>query len=198
MPRPEPIRDKFADIFAHADAAVKSCPVEMGGAADLDLLYWIAEHFKARRIVETGVAHGWSSLALLLSLANRENACLVSTDMPYVNSDSDKYAGHVVPAELRPMWHLAQGPDRDVLRKALEKVKPIDLCHYDSDKSYDGRMWAYPHLWSALRPGGCFISDDIGDNVAFRDFCDRIEASPIVARTVSTVGIKYVGIIIKQ
>ena len=40
-------------------------------------------------------------------------------------------------------------------------VPEIDLCHYDSHKDYDARMWAYPRLWAALRSGGIFISDDI-------------------------------------
>ena len=68
------------------------------------------------------------------------------------------------------------------------------MCHYDSDKSYDGRMWAYPILWRALRPGGIFISDDISDNLAFRDFAAQISATPTVVKFDN----KYVGILLKQ
>ena len=50
-------------------------------------------------------------------------------------------------------------------------VPYLDLCHYDSDKSYYGRRWAYPKLWEALKTGGIFISDDIQDNWAFKEFC---------------------------
>ena len=45
----------------------------------------------------------------------------------------------------------------------------IDLCHYDSDKSWWGRAYAFL-LWKALKPGGLFISDDIQDNMFFAEF----------------------------
>ena len=67
------------------------------------------------------------------------------------------------------------------------------MCHYDSDKSYSGRMWTYPRLWHALRPEGLFISDDIGDNMGFADFARSVAIEPIVVRS----GEKYVGILIK-
>ena len=54
---------------------------------------------RLRRVIETGVAYGWSSLALLLSLKNR-NGLLVSTDLPYAGLDNDPYVGCVVPDEL--------------------------------------------------------------------------------------------------
>ena len=68
------------------------------------------------------------------------------------------------------------------------------MCHYDSDKSYEGRMWAYPLLWGALEIGGIFMSDDIGDNLAFRDFARQVAAEPIVA---SFDG-KYVGVLLRE
>ena len=49
----------------------------------------------------------------------------------------------------------------------------IDFCHYDSDKSYYGRTYAYPLLWKSLSPGGVFISDDIQDNLAFKEFVEE-------------------------
>lgn len=196
-PMPESVKDKYKDVFTHAETVARECPVQMGGAGDLDLLYWIAEHLKAEKVVETGVAYGWSSLVLLLSLVNRKGARLISTDKPYVNRNNDKYVGCVVPAELRSQWQMLKGADRDVLPKALEKFKPIDMCHYDSDKSYEGRMWTYPRLWKSLRSGGCFISDDIGDNTAFKDFFSHVGVSPIIVRTTASLGVKYVGLAIK-
>ena len=78
---------------------------------------------------------------------------------------------------------------------AIAQLRTIDMCHYDSDKSYEGRMWAYPRLWEALRDGGVFISDDVNDNQAFRDFCESVGVQPyIMAKANSS---HYVGIIIK-
>ena len=54
-------------------------------------------------------------------------------------------------------------------------------------------MWSYPRLWQALRPGGWFISDDIGDNLAFRDFAQQHSRRPWVIHA----GGKYIGILVK-
>ena len=182
-PMAEPVNTRFEDVFAAVRPIAETCPVGMGGAADLDLLYWLAEHVQAKRVVETGVAYGWSTLALLLSLASRAEALLISTDMPYPNRNNDAYIGCVIPAGLKSRWRLLQYADREALPKALKELGVVDLCHYDSDKSYDGKMWAYPRLWHALRPGGIFISDDVGDDLAFHDFCEAIGAQPIIVRT---------------
>jgi len=187
------VRDEFGPVFARAERTAAECPVEMGGPANLDLLYRIAEHLQARSVIETGVAYGWSSLALLLSLAKRGGSLLISTDMPYTNRNNDRYVGCVVPDELRPHWQIIRRADRDGLPAALKKLPSLDMCHYDSDKSYAGRMWAYPRLFGALRPGGCFISDDVADNLAFRDFCRHVETEPVVLRG----PMKYVGVLIK-
>ena len=194
------VREKFKDVFVTAEEVYRTCPIggEIGGAANLDLLYWLAEYLEAENVIETGVAYGWSSLAILLSLTKRSNVLLVSTDMPYVNRNYDKYVGCVVPAEFKSHWRIINRADRDALPKALKEFQIIDMCHYDSDKSYAGRMWAYPRLWKALKLGGCFISDDIGDNLAFRDFCSQVNVDPIIIRTLDAAGVKYVGILVKS
>lgn len=187
------IENMFSEQFENSNRIAKECPVEMGGPGDLDLLYWSSEHLKALRVIETGVAHGWSSMAILLSVSKRNGARLISTDMPYPNRNNDSFVGCVVPAEIRTNWRILKYTDRQALPKALKALNTIDMCHYDSDKSYDGRMWAYPMLWAALRPGGFFISDDIGDNVAFRDFSKTIVAEPIVIEKEG----KFIGVMIK-
>jgi predicted O-methyltransferase YrrM len=190
---PEPVRSLFPAQFNNAERTASECPAEMGGPGDLDLLYWSAEYLSASRVVETGVACGWSSLAILLSLQRRQGARLFSTDMPYPNRKSAPYIGCVVPAELRSYWSLLKWPDRHALPKALNEAGAIDMCHYDSDKSHDGRMWAYSILWRALRPGGFFISDDIEDNVAFGEFSRRVASDPIVIKK----GDKFIGVLVK-
>ena len=83
----------------------------------------------------------------------------------------------------------------------IRTLKEIDLCHYDSDKTYKGRCWAYPILWKALRPGGYFISDDIEDNFAFREFVDKLGLEPIIVSSPEYRNddyyVKYAGVIKK-
>ena len=187
------VEERFADEFRAARKRQEQVPVWMGGAGDLNLIYWLARLSGAERIVETGVAFGWSSLAFLLALRERQNARLVSVDMPYPKLNNDAFVGCVVPDVLRSRWTLLRYADREGLPRALRELGGLDLCHYDSDKRYRSRLWAYPRLWQALRAGGLLLSDDIGDNVAFRDFCNGLAVKPCVVGMEN----KYVGILVK-
>jgi len=119
-------------------------------------------------------------LAILLALDGEGR--LVSTDMPYVDRRSAHHVGRAVPDELRSTWTLLRGPDRRLLPRLL-RGEQLDLVHYDSDKSYEGRMWAYPRLWRHVSDDGVLISDDIGDNAAFVDFCADRHLTPLLVRT---------------
>src|SRR5262249_40277160 len=142
--------------------------VRMGGPGDVNLLYAAVKLSGAWRVVETGVAYGWSSLAILAALDGRDGARLVSVDMPYPKINNEAFVGIAVPERLRGRWRLIHAPDRHGLERAIaEAGGTIDLCHYDSDKSWWGRQYGFPLLWEALRPGGVFISDDVQDNMAF-------------------------------
>jgi predicted O-methyltransferase YrrM len=201
----------FREELQRAVTAAIRCPTPMGGPGNLDLIYHLAEHVKATRVIETGVAYGWSSLALMLSLRHRPGARLISTDLPYPMRGTDKYVGVVVPVELRVGWEILRRPDRDALTRCLATLPQIDMCHYDSDKSYEGRSWAYRELWNALRAGGVFISDDVGDNLAFREFCNSLGRAPVVVSTPAFMGMsdlrdlsgsrtewtKYAGVLVK-
>lgn len=184
---------RFVNEIAEADKIVSACPVEMGGAGNLDLLYELAQFVAARKVIETGVAYGWSSLAILSSLAQREDSLLVSSDMPYPRRNNDDHVGCVVPDKLASHWKLLRAADRQSLPKAIRMLGSIDLCHYDSDKSVAGRSWAYPLLWQAVRPGGAFLSDDISDNLAFRDFALTTPVEPLIVRHED----KFVGVLMK-
>ena len=91
--------------------------------------------------------------------------------MPYPKMNNEAYVGIAVPDRLRVPWEIIREPDRNGLKKAITRFGgEIDLCHYDSDKSWWGRRYGYQLMWEALAPGGVFISDDIQDNMAFAEF----------------------------
>jgi hypothetical protein len=108
--------------------------------------------------------------------------------------NNEDYVGLVVPASLHRKWELIREPDRNGLAKALKTFGgSIDFCHYDSDKSWYGRQFGYRLLWGALVPGGIFISDDIEDNLAFKEFVEARELSYAVIKHDD----KFVGIVRK-
>lgn len=184
--------ENFSEIIQNAQKIEEKTPVKMGGAGALDLIYNLCEHTQAQNALETGVAYGWSSLAALLSLSKR-NGTLFSSDMPYLGKDNDVYVGCVVPEDLRSNWKLFRFADRESLPKIFKEQNDFDFVHYDSDKSYNGRMWAYNVLWDKVRKGGIFMSDDIGDNAAFMDYCIQNNHQPIIVEFDG----KYAGLILK-
>lgn len=182
-------------LLTEAHERASQSAVEMGGPGDLSLIYAAIVLSGAKTIIETGVAYGWSSLAILAAMHDRDAARLFSVDMPYPKRNNEAFVGIVVPQNLRRNWTIIREPDRRGVEKAIARAGGmIDLCHYDSDKSYWGRQYAYPLLWDALRPGGIFISDDIQDNFAFKEF---VEQKRVPFATVRSGG-KYVGIARKQ
>ena len=172
----------------------KRSSVKMGGPGDLDLLSDVVRVTQAKRVVETGVAFGWSSLAILSAMSEGDGGELWSVDMPYPKMGNEQFVGVVVPDELQHRWTLIREPDRCGLERAIKLVcAQLDLCHYDSDKSWYGRAYAYPILWNALRPGGLFISDDIQDNFYFSKFVTEKSLPFSVIKSQN----KYVGLIRK-
>ena len=107
--------------------------------------------------------------------------------------DSDAWVGCVVPQRLRHQWRLFPMADREGLPRALREAAPVDLAHYDSDKSPKGRAFAYAAIRQALREGGILVSDDVGDNLEFRRFAEKVAREPIVVHWNG----KFQGILIK-
>jgi predicted O-methyltransferase YrrM len=184
----------FPEEFQYAQQKAEGTPFKMGGRGNIGLLYNVCEQVQAKFAAETGVAYGWSSLSILLSLAKRPGSILVSTDMPYAKMGNDDFVGIVVPPQLKEHWRLIREADISGLPKAFKHVQYLDVVHYDSDKSYLGRMTTYPKLYKKLRSGGIFISDDIQDNLAFKHFCEELNITPIVI----TFRNQFVGVFTKQ
>jgi len=172
----------------------------MGGPGNLDLLYSLVRGLAAKSVIETGVAYGWSSLAILLALNENSVGKLMSSNLHYPRFDGDeRFVGYAVPEFLKPMWTIVGKQDSEAIPEILRMMPEYDLVHYDSAKSYEGRMFAYPLLWNSLRVGGLFISDDIDDNLGFKHFCTMLKEKPVIVETPREgKPSKYVGIIKKR
>ena len=187
------VRARFPDVFREARERVDACPLEEfggvvnGGAANVDLLYSLARALGARTVVETGVAFGWSTLALLLAIGDREGAHVFSTDLPHCFNapqrrwrDGDEWVGAAAPHTLRERWTLYVMADREGLPRALRAAGPVDLAHYDSDKSLENCAFGYATLWDSLREGGALVAAAVDRNLAFRRFAEEVGGSPVI------------------
>lgn len=191
----KPFDDTYASEIAEAHVRVATSPDKLGGAAALNVLYQCVRKIKPDDVIETGVAYGWSSFAILAAMQENGQGRLTSIDFPQLGS-TGRAVGAAIPEALKSRWSLLVGADREKLPVALSSVKKLQLCHYDSDKSVAGRVFAYPLLWQTLAPGGLLISDDIADNLEFLRFGERCGVSPIIVRVIETNGkAKFIGIL---
>ncbi len=149
-------------------------------------LYAITRSLRPKIVVETGVLYGHSSVAVLGALEDNGTGMLVSLDLPIgehqfvivdgkciqVGLNSDKLSvGCAVPLTLRSRWILRFGGSLELLPKILGKIGPISMFIHDSLHTYDHMMAEFRLGYRALEPGGVLVSDDIGYNSAWSDFC---------------------------
>lgn len=178
-----------------ADTKLKSLDIDLGGGGNFPLLYFLVRKMKPSNVVETGVAAGFSSKAILSALKKNRSGRLYSSDFPYFRiQDPEKYIGYLVDDELKDNWTCLVKGDKSNLPDILSRIDNIDIFHYDSDKSYSGREWAIKLILPRMREGGAVIMDDIHDNCYFEDFVkkNKVEASVFEFQR------KYVGLFFVQ
>jgi predicted O-methyltransferase YrrM len=201
MPYREIEREYSAEIqYAKEQVAeAKASGISMGGGGEFELIYNLVLASKSQKIVETGVAYGWSSFGILAALHSMGTGHLWSTNLPYPGMVCDRWVGCVVPEDWKHRWSLLSGKDYDLLPAILQEAGRLDCAFYDSAKSYAARRRSYPILWSALKVGGLFFSDDICDNMGFFHFAKCVREQPIVIRHDQASGkTKYIGILMKK
>lgn len=160
------------DQQARAFRKSEELGIRVGGAGFYALLYFLTRLVAPKVVVETGVAFGFSSRAFLAALARNRGGGgkLYSSDFPYFRmANPERLIGCLVEPELRLRWRLLIGSDRRNLRRIAEEAGPIDLLHYDSDKTRAGRAFALRTLGPRLADGASILFDDIQDNGHFRD-----------------------------
>ena len=170
---------KFDIDFLEKEARQKisKLNISLGGGGNFILLYFFIRKFKLVNIVETGVAAGWSSLAILKALEKNGNGHLYSSDFPYFRLENpEKYIGYLAKDEkTKNNWFLDIRGDDKALPEIIKQIdnKNIDLFHYDSDKSYSGRANALKTLKSKINSKTIIIFDDIQNNLHFKDFVEE-------------------------
>jgi predicted O-methyltransferase YrrM len=143
---------------------------------EASILYaWIRRN-RPSRVVETGVANGYSSCVLLEALRRNGTGTLTSFDIV-------AGAGELVPPELRTGWDLQILPSRGraaAFGSAIRALGPIGLFLHDSDHSYRWMEHEMRLGWAQLTPGGLLAADDIDWSYAFLDFARAVGVRPLV------------------
>lgn len=165
---------------------------EIATGADYRLLYFLVRHYRPLRVVETGVAAGFSTQAILSALEeNGGDGRLWSSDLPYVRKrDARGLVGVLVQDHLRSRWQLSVEGDRRSLPRFARIAAPIDFLHYDSDKTTRGREFALRQLMPALSDNAVILFDDVGDNAHFQQIAAYVSDSHVFK-----VNRKYAGML---
>jgi len=126
-------------------------------------------------VLETGVASGWSSNAILSALQENNRGRLYSSDLPYPDREGSRNViGILVEETLKQRWTLCVDGDLECLPRFVDHCEGIDLFHYDSNKSYKGRVFAWNAVKASLSNDSLVIYDDIQDNFHFRDLVQEL------------------------
>jgi predicted O-methyltransferase YrrM len=174
----------------HASRRLKDAPAGIGGGGSTALLHFLVRTRRPARVVETGVAAGHTSRAILSAIAANGHGHLWSSDLPYFTLErGESYIGMIVEDELKGAWSLRTEGDRRCLPAIVEEAAPIDLFHYDSDKSRDGRTFAWSLVAPRLAPDAIVLFDDIQDNGHFRELTRTVKTFHVFAFRWNWVGL---------
>lgn len=123
--------------------------------------------FAPRYVVETGVAYGVTTTAILLALADNAGGELHSIDLPPLVRGADGPIGYLVPQNIRDQWTLHRGASRQVLPALLERLGPVQVFCHDGLHTFENMKFEF---YSVLRRRSgplVVIADDIHNNLAF-------------------------------
>lgn len=147
-------------------------------------VWCLARHLAPRHVVETGVARGITSRALLEALERNQRGELWSIDLPpLIESELEEQTAAAVPEPLHDRWTLLRGSSRRMLPSLVLVLGSIDLFIHDSMHTTRNVRFELERVWPALSPGGAVVIDDVEKNGATAEFLER---HPDAAAVIST------------
>jgi hypothetical protein len=134
-------------------------------------IWHFVRHLRPVRIVETGVARGFTSRAVLEALQRNGVGHLWSIDLPpALKPELHGQVGAAVSDSLRHRWSYIKGSSTQRLPGLLSQLGQIDLFIHDSRHTERNVRFELDRAWAALRPGGALLVDDIDLNWGFSSF----------------------------
>ena len=182
-------------IEKFANDKLSRLSISLGGGGNYILLYFLVRKIMPKTVVETGVAAGWSSLAILRALQKNGKGKLYSSDFPYFRlKNPEQYIGYLAKDEINKInWFLDVRGDELAIPEILKRIgdDSIDLFHYDSDKSYSGRDMVLKNLDTKINSKTITIFDDIQNNLHFKNLIEKTKKDYCILKFKG----KYLGIL---
>ncbi len=174
---------------------ISSRPQANGMLSDceLNLIHALTLLIQPEVVLETGVASGGSSAAILSALCKNNKGKLASIDLPCIKENEEivcfssayrfqphetstvpdfESVGWLVPDHFRYRWSLELGDSLELLPQLLKNMETIDLFVHDSFHAYLHMKSEFEMVWPHLKSGGLLLADDIFafGHAAFSDF----------------------------
>lgn len=128
-------------------------------------LYILTRWLRPKVILETGIARGLSSFALLAAAEANEEGTVYSCDV-------DPRSGHLVTETLKHRWQreIINAKDAEnAFRKLLKEIGEVDFFFHDSNHREAWMRFEFAEVLKQMSPGGILGSDDIDLNRSFLD-----------------------------
>lgn len=132
-------------------------------AAFVPVLYHVVRCFRPQVVVETGVARGGSSVAILAAMEANGFGELYSVDLLPANE-----VGELIPERLRAHWHFLSGDSVTVLVKLLPSLGEVGVFFHDSCHAKEHMLKEFRIAHSAKVP--VILADNVEFSSAFRTF----------------------------
>jgi cephalosporin hydroxylase len=199
---------RFDEIWARIVGELESQRMRVGrgafggwddGDPQLVRLAWcLVAHLRPQNIVETGVARGLTSRALLEGMERNGSGHLWSIDLPpLLEHDLSRETAAAVPKALYGRWTLLRGSSRGVLPGLTAQLGRIDLFVHDSMHTTRNVLFELDAVWPALAAGGVALIDDVEKNAAIGQFLEaHPEASSVICG--SSDGEVQIGCLVKS
>ena len=149
------------------------------------ILYYVVRKYKPDLFIETGVAHGYSSMVILSAMEKNDKGSLISVELSqyFDICHKQKKVGWIVPDRLINRWEIKYGKSSEVLPTIKEE---IDIFYHDSDHSESNMLFEFRWAAEQIRKDGIIISDDIDRNKSWKIFHKENSNLVPLIRTVTT------------
>jgi hypothetical protein len=180
VPWPCKVASEFWDLWPKVIGELEAKGIQAGpesfqswndGDAGFARATWcLTHHLAAKKVVETGVAHGVTSRCILEALERGGDGRLWSIDLPPLERVWREQVGAAVDRRFADRWTYIKGSSRRRLPELLSRLGQIDLFIHDSLHSERNVRFELDRAWAALRPNGALVVDDVDANGGFRSF----------------------------
>lgn len=184
---------RYLDEFIGSPTFLRSYSFGYSGDFDVFMLHAVVRELQPEVVIETGVASGRSSSAILDALEKNGKGKLYSIDLPqfYRGDNPESFITHegnmelrgfipegkepgwLIPEHLRSRWKLILGDSNLELPKLLKDIASVDVFYHDGDHSYETMSYEFRAMWEKIPEGGFLFSDDTKWNTAWSEFVAR-------------------------